>query len=431
MVIEDDEASGLTNTSAEQGVERGETNVSQGNLPPSSGSLPGSGAGKEEPSAGEPETDFPPETESQGMQVKEPIQPVGVASQPEAEGTHPPTALGGGMGAADPILRDQEMPPQPSLPTEEIEKPSATAMRGAPLFSPEAFTLPGPTEALAGQAAPTQAEEQMPRKSMLKLLVSDQDMADLWERADKARADIQAEVDTLQIGRSLLDLLKSFRNEILGGKDRYEYAERYLNEVEYRVAVLRRVKRWSNRLGMVLFLYEMAWAVVILLGLFLGLGAAAFDPGASNIIYLAGSMAWGGLGGVIGALYALVKHISLDQDFDGQHRMWYFNSPLMGVGVGVVVYAVVRAGLLSISGPDQPIGSPFIIYVTAWLAGYQHNVFTDIIRRILKVFKIDENGTEREAGGVEASQAVPGVPPASQFQGEQMPAGEPGVETSG
>jgi hypothetical protein len=104
-------------------------------------------------------------------------------------------------------------------------------------------------------------------------------------------------------------------------------------------------------------------------------------------------MVWGCLGGVIGLWYALVTHIAREQDFDPQHRMWYLNSPLMGIGVGAVSFAILRAGLLSVTGPGQTIASPFILYILAWLAGYQHNVFTDIIKRIMKVFKIEE---ERE-----------------------------------
>ena len=49
---------------------------------------------------------------------------------------------------------------------------------------------------------------------------------------------------------------------------------------------------------------------------------------------------------MIGAWLSLVKHISKDQDFDRQHTLWYINSPVMGIGVGAVIYLILRAGLL-------------------------------------------------------------------------------------
>ena len=31
------------------------------------------------------------------------------------------------------------------------------------------------------------------------------------------------------------------------------------------------------------------------------------------------------------------------------------------------------------------------MYIVAWLAGYQHNVFSDLVKRLLQVFKIGED----------------------------------------
>jgi hypothetical protein len=98
---------------------------------------------------------------------------------------------------------------------------------------------------------------------------------------------------------------------------------------------------------------------------------------------------WGGIGGVIGAMISLVKHIAIDQDFDRQHMMWYIASPIVGYGVGAVIFIIIRAGLLSLTGPGD-ISSPFIMYVMAWLGGYQQNVFTNLLKRILKLFQVSD-----------------------------------------
>ncbi|HJW89367.1 MAG TPA: hypothetical protein VJ436_01865, partial [Anaerolineales bacterium] len=61
------------------------------------------------------------------------------------------------------------------------------------------------------------------------------------------------------------------------------------------------------------------------------------------------------------------------------------------IGIGAVVFAILRAGLLSLTGTGQTIASPFLMYIVAWLAGYQHNVFSDLVKRLLQVFKIGED----------------------------------------
>ncbi len=52
---------------------------------------------------------------------------------------------------------------------------------------------------------------------------------------------------------------------------------------------------------------------------------------------------------------------------------------------------------MSISGPTQEITSPLAIYLLAWLAGYQQNVFTSLVKRMLKVFAIEEDEGETSA----------------------------------
>jgi hypothetical protein len=351
-----------------------------------------------EPSAAPREAAPPAAETGRGMGASEPVFVSGeVPPLPKGART-PQLEFGGGMSASYPIIRDEETPPSPGLPAEEMKRPPQEAMRGAPIFSAAAYELPGPTSGLGGQQPPELSAERVAKEEMITLLVPDKAVQALWTRADTAVETINSEINTLQIGRTLFDHIKSFRNEIMSGKDRYEEAERHLNEAEYRVAIIRRVKGWSAQYGLGLFFYEILWGVMVIAILFGGLGATVLEAGALNITYMVACMMFGGLGGAIGALFSLIKHISVDQDFDIQHRMWYLGSPIMGVGVGAVTYLIMKAGLLSISGPQDQGGSPFVLYVLAFLAGYQHNIFTDIVKRVLKVFE----GTPAEKpGGVE------------------------------
>jgi hypothetical protein len=153
-----------------------------------------------------------------------------------------------------------------------------------------------------------------------------------------------------------------------------------------------------------------------MLVLFLFLKDTAFAGEAkvhlSKTIYLLGSMVWGGFGGVISALYALILHIAHRQDFDKQHLVWYYYSPIMGIGMGAAVYLIMQVGLLSLIGTEGKIASPIIIYVLAFLCGFQHNVFTELIKRVLKVFEVEEDDEEEEDASPEPpAEEEPTEPP--------------------
>lgn len=319
--------------------------------------------------------------------------------------------------AASSVLTGNENSPEAIILT-----PTDVPMEERPAELRETFALPtaaAPTLTEPGSppGAPTlvlpiQTEAKTEKRNMIALFVRDEDMKELWERASKAKRDVISSINNASTAEELLNQIEYARNELLAGKENYEQAERLISEVEYRVAFNQRVLRLSSSWGLGLFIYETLWALGLLLFLFLVLGPAAFSSAAipsskwssPDVVFLLGSMTWGALGGVIGAWLSLVKHISLDQDFDRQHVLWYINSPVMGIGVGAVIFLILRAGLLSITGPSEAINSPLVIYLLAWLSGFQQNVFTDMIRRLLQVFKIEGDG---EGGGPTAVVRLP------------------------
>ncbi len=325
-----------------------------------------------------------------------------------AAGETPPEMQDGGMSAGYPPVKDDALPPEPSTP---VIEPEPESIQGALLFYGEGMEIPGPSVPKPDDGAPVPPEEVIATDTMLKLLVTRQRVGELWKRADRAGEIIENEIGNVQLARQLLDQIKFARHELLGGKDHYEEAERHINEAEFRVNFAQRVRKWSQKYGIPLFIYEIVFGAVLIGSLFFTpLGKVAFASGTDiarnaaaiidpTLVYLLACMIWGGFGGVIGALLSLVRHISEDQDFDKQFMIWYVGSPWMGMGVGIAVYLFMRTGLLSILGsdPDSNITSPIVIYVLAWLAGYQHNIFTEIVRRMMKVFRIESEEKEKEA----------------------------------
>ena len=239
---------------------------------------------------------LPEGEEDRGMQAVEPIETTEMPytlSGIEA----PASTFEGGMGAVEPILRQEEFPPAPGLPVEEISLPDAhTSMRGAPLFSADAFLQP--------------------------------------------------------------DLI----------------AEPLDKGLPYRM----------ERIEIGLFLYEFVWGALFVGLFFLVLGAQAItgSKSVSDLPFLLGSMVWGGLGGVLGGLYALVKHLSWERDFDRQYLMWYLTRPVTGVLVGAVVYILLWVVLIALTGLASANASPLLFYFLAWLTGYQQDHLTGFFRRV-------------------------------------------------
>jgi hypothetical protein len=301
-------------------------------------------------------------------------------------GEIPSELTDGGMSTGYPPLGDDALLPKPGVP---IEKPDPTAMNWAPLFSAESFFQPGPITGTGNGPGLTQDGEQATQPAILDMLITEAKIKDLWERADNAHGLVNEHISNLQMAQKILDYIQLARNELMGGSENYKEAERLVNEVEYRIELIKKIRGVPKGYIPRLYLYEIVWAIALLLVLVFVVDistafAGSKMEGIPDTAYLLSSMVWGGFGGVIGALLALVKHISIEQDFDTQHTWWYLSSPTIGIGIGAVVYLFMHVGLFAIIGSEGDIASPLIIYVFAWLAGYQQNIFTDLVKRMMK-----------------------------------------------
>jgi hypothetical protein len=343
---------------------------------------------------------------SEAMPVSDPVLVIDAATA-EAMATPPPVldsgmAAGGADAAADAVVdtetgesirdsgigsssvpeNDELVAPPPEAPP---VVPPSEAMTDAPkIFSD--FTVPeGP-----GAAAVTQAEKVTASDEMVALLISDENTQLLWKRIDDSIGQIHKRVQSQSMARQLFDQIQAARNELLGGKANYEEAERFINEVEYRISQGERVRTWSYTFGGILFLYEFAFAIAMVYVLFIHL-VSGLQPNGHFIVYMGVSMVFGGLGGVMGAWFSLVKHVAQDQDFEWQHTMWYLTSPLLGVFSGLVVVVIAYVGLISLLPNTDTTGiniaTPWSVYLLAFLTGYQHNVFIDLLKRALKIFE--------------------------------------------
>ncbi len=313
--------------------------------------------------------------------IPEPAPPAGVAA-PIPEPAAP-------AGAAAPI-------PEPAVPVAAPASPPAAGI----------YARPGPGMTLA----PVRVDDLVADDRLLDFLVPDSRLEKLWLRTDAAQREIAEKIDNLTLAQDLLDRLQQVRGLVLEKRGNYEEAERQLAYVEYRLQFSDRVEAWSRRYGIPLLLYEVAWALGLgavmfflvpnLAGVARAAGVVLGDARLADMTIAATTMAWGGLGGVVGALLTLWTHIAREQDFDRQYNMWYITNPIMGVVLGSFIFLVVRSGLLSLTSSSSGIESPWLVYTLAWLTGFQQNVALELVRRMIKILVGDQgSGGGKAAAG--------------------------------
>ncbi len=280
-----------------------------------------------------------------------------------------------GMGAAEPIFADDKM-------VDLIDKATRDEI---PINDQEGMLDKRIDSRKLVIKKRTGSAHLVEEDAMMDLFVTEDRIKLLWSRMDAAQKNIQEKIPNLNLARDLVAQLEKARNEILAGRENYEEAERTINEIELRIAIVGRAQQ-DNWAAIALFLYEIIWAMVFL---FVLLQTIQISELSDSAIIINGSV-WGGLGGVVGALYALWKHVSVEVDFSKQYSFWYLSNPIMGIVLGAFIFLVMKGSLLSLSAGQsvQDISSPFIIYLLAFIVGYQQNVAWSLVRRIVKVFQL-------------------------------------------
>jgi hypothetical protein len=194
----------------------------------------------------------------------------------------------------------------------------------------------------------------------------------------------------------MLTLLQEARQILLESPENYVAAEYRMAQVRSTMARMRESRRESARLAPRVFVYEVVWLGLLLLGLvgatpLTGLMTRAGSIAgatASDLFPFWNTLMWGGIGGVIGALYALWWHVSDQQDFDRQYLMWYLVQPIMGVVLGGIVFLLLTGGflLLQIQPSEPNAGARLLPYLVAVLAGFRQNFIYGQFDRLIGLF---------------------------------------------
>ena len=190
---------------------------------------------------------------------------------------------------------------------------------------------------------------------------------------------------------------------------------RQFDQAEYRVAKVRamlerkqNISRWSLIYGYPVLFYQIVFFLLLLASLVFDHSLAIFIANVTGMTFadmaslsmehifpLWNTMAWGGIGGVVGSLYSLYWHAAVEQDFDKQYLMWYIVQPVMGIILGGIVYLILAAGFVSVQalaaqGPTvtETMANPAVKAfhsVVACVAGFRQRFVYEMLDRIVQV----------------------------------------------
>jgi hypothetical protein len=215
-------------------------------------------------------------------------------------------------------------------------------------------------EAERAEEIPPQVSPEVSERTVLGRLGEQRQQA-LVERID---ALVVEAAQILSVDKGLEEALNLLRE----ARDISMERPRQFDQAEYRVAKVRamlerkqNISRWSLIYGYPVLLYEVV-CFLLLLGSLLfdhslavsiaNITGMTFSNVASlsmeHIFPLWNTMAWGGIGGVVGSLYSLYWHAAVEQDFDKQYLMWYIVQPIMGIILGGIVYLIIASGFISV-----------------------------------------------------------------------------------
>lgn len=306
----------------------------------------------------------------------------------------------GGMGAGveEPVILESEIEGEMPLVDDDVKLPPPTSITGAPSPSEMAEWDPSVTSAQHTASRIEGSQGLEASDAMKEIFITKERLLQLWDRIDVAQQQIREKVPSLSLARELYDQVEAARNDLLSGEDKYEESERALNEVEMRIAIVERAKK-DGPVATVLFLYLMLWAAVFLTAV-IGFGVMGWGANfESNTIAFIFTAVAGSFGGIVGALYALWKHVSMEVDFSRQYATWYVINPIMGFFLGMFVYGVMQTGYSSMfaeAGSLDPTSS-WVLYILGFVVGYQQNVAWELMRRIIKmIFQLDTYSSEKK-----------------------------------
>lgn len=302
--------------------------------------------------------------------------------------------LGGEIHFDQPLVTPSPYPPAPDVPPWDIPSQPGITQQGG-MF---AGTFSRPSDPFGSDLSPRQnlfaGPELEPDESLRKMLITEDRVNALWDEITETFellvSDVRGHYDTTE--QSIMDL-KRARELLLAGTQNYDNAELLVIEVKARLRLEEKVRQWSRTRGTWLAVYLVIWLLLLsLLSLLTNqIQALALNFVPQDLVNTYLPTLFGGLGGVVGAIWVLTKHIAVKRDFDPIHTSWYVLNPFMGMAMGVVTYFVVLVSsntFLKFADVNDTVTFTegfisVLLYLFCIIVGFNQNVLWSLIDRII------------------------------------------------
>jgi hypothetical protein len=266
-------------------------------------------------------------------------------------------------------------------------------------------------------------EDLVPDTKLSKMLITDDRVNDLWDDINDTYKlvinDVRGHFNTTE---HAIDDLRRARELLLHDIADYDNAEELVVSVKARLRLEEKVRQWSVRRGTWIATYLLLWLILLSMGSVFtnkfAEFAILFVPAWMAATWLPGL--FGGLGGVIGALWVLNKHITRTRDFDPIHTMWYVTNPFLGAALGVTTYVLVAGSgwlLTTLGGSGDFTLTPALSLTLNGLClivGFNQNVLWSLVDRFIKA--VIPQKEEDDTAATDTS-SDPGLPPTDSKQG--------------
>lgn len=221
----------------------------------------------------------------------------------------------------------------------------------------------------------------------------------------KLSEELSAELDSLyqQITREIgvrkelfeevTEVLRQAREALLSGPAGLTEAEKLAKQAQGMLRRKEESRRWASSYGALILGYEILFFIAFICILAFDAPLAVWAGTLTNvagavsmrsILPFWDTMIWGGIGGVLGALYSLYWHIAEKQDFDRQFNVWYIIQPIMGSMLGALIYLIVASGMLALRSPE-PVPSTWLPAALACLCGFRQKFILELLDKLIEL----------------------------------------------
>lgn len=295
------------------------------------------------------------------------------------------------FGEASPAAQPAAYSPLTEGEATGEEEPAPGGMAFAAL--PSAYSRPDDPFADSWKPADT-GPELVADKDIQAKLVTQERVDALWDEINAVYAvavnDVRGYFSSTE---SALADLKKARELLMAGYENFDNAEQLVMRVKARLRLEEKVRQWARTRGTWIAVYLILWLLllsslsIVTFQLQVAIIAQELVPEWMAATILPGL--FGGLGGVVGALWVLITHISKKRDFDPIHTSWYITNPFLGFALGVITYLIllVSSSMMNTTTTISDIASnptSPIIYALCVIVGFNQNVLWALVDRVIK-----------------------------------------------